>query len=306
MTINEEYIPQKLTRTSSPALDDILGVPFKVLDHGFIRVIDYMGDGGAVAQMARVSYGKGTKTVNEDRGLLRYLMRNRHSSPFEGDEIKLHIKLPIFVMRQWIRHRTANVNEYSMRYSEPKDEFYCPELENIQLQATDNKQGRSGEMELEYKEEFQRVTSMTAERAKTAYNQHKAMGVARELNRMNLPLTAYTEAYWKIDLHNLLHFLSLRADPHAQYEIRVYAEVILEQIVKVWVPDIYEAFIDYVMEAETFSRQEMDIIKKVMYMAVTQSKFVPHIKEELTENGVSKREIAEFLTKIGVPNDDSN
>lgn len=296
---NNEYIAQKLERVNSPALDAILGEPFKVLDHGFIRVIDYMGDGGSVAQMARVSYGKGTKSVNEDRGLLRYLLRNRHTSPFEGNEIKLHIKLPIFVMRQWIRHRTANVNEYSMRYSEPKDEFYCPDMEHIMLQSKNNKQGRDGEVDDEARKDFRRDTILTGSRAQEHYAHYKEHNIAREINRINLPLTAYTEAYWKIDLHNLLHFLSLRADPHAQYEIRVYAEVILEQIVKAWVPDIYEAFIDYVMEAETFSRQEMNVIRNLMGATIMRGALGDLVKAELEKQNLSQREINEFFTKIG-------
>lgn len=294
---NPDFIPQKIERTKSEYLDSILGEPFHVLDHGFVRVIDYMGDSGAICQMARVSYGKGTKAVNEDRGVLRYLMRHRHTSPFEGDEIKLHLKMPIFVMRQWIRHRMANVNEYSMRYSEPKDEFYIPASEQIKLQSIDNKQGRGGEMDEAYRKEFQQVTWMTAERAMTAYNQHNEMGVARELNRINLPLTAYTECYWKIDLHNLLHFLKLRCDSHAQYEIRVYADVILNQIIKQWVPEVYEAFIDYVMEAETFSKQEMQLIREAMKTTtVTKDHFALGLKTR----GVSDREAKEFFRKLEI------
>lgn len=296
---NEENIPQKIERTSSPYLDSILGHAFPALNHGFVRVIDYMGDGAAVCQMARVSYGKGTKSVNEDRGVLRYLMRHRHTSPFEGNEIKLHLKMPIFVMRQWIRHRMANVNEYSMRYSEPKDEFFIPAAETIKLQSLNNKQGRDEDMDGEFIEEFQRVTWMTAERAMAAYNQHNEMGVARELNRINLPLTAYTECYWKIDLHNLLHFLKLRCDPHAQYEIRVYADIILNEVIKQWVPEIYEAFIDYVMEAETFSKQEMQLIREAMKStAVTKE----HFELGLTTRGVSKRERDDFFRKLEIPN----
>ena len=250
-----------IERTQSPQMDKILGHQFPVLNHGFIRVIDYMGDDNSVCQMARVSYGKGTKSVNEDRGLLRYLIRHKHTSPLEGNEIKLHLKMPIFVMRQWIRHRMANVNEYSMRYSEPKDEFFVPDADTIQLQSKDNKQGRGGDVDNITRYKFQQLTVGTAESAMTAYETYNEAGVAREMNRVNLPLTAYTECYWKIDLHNLLHFLKLRTDPHAQYEIRVYADIILNEIVKVWVPEIYEAFIDYIKEATTFSKQEMEVLR---------------------------------------------
>lgn len=291
----EESIPQKITRTSSPYLDSILGEPFYVLNHGFVRVIDYMGDGASVCQMARVSYGKGTKSVNEDRGVLRYLMRHRHTSPYEGNEIKLHLKMPIFVMRQWIRHRMANVNEYSMRYSEPKDEFYIPELEHIKLQSTDNKQGRGEAAEEQVKDDFQVYTAAVAQQLMKKYEHFNDEELARELNRINLPLTVYTECYWKIDLHNLLHFLKLRCDSHAQYEIRVYADVILNEIVKQWVPDIYEAFIDYIMEAETFSKQEMQLLREAMKNTTVTKE---HFELGLKTRGVSKREQTEFFRKL--------
>ena len=285
-----------IERTQSPQMDKILGHQFPVLNHGFIRVIDYMGDDNSVCQMARVSYGKGTKSVNEDRGLLRYLIRHKHTSPLEGNEIKLHLKMPIFVMRQWIRHRMANVNEYSMRYSEPKDEFFVPDADTIQLQSKDNKQGRGGDVDNITRYKFQQLTVGTAESAMTAYETYNEAGVAREMNRVNLPLTAYTECYWKIDLHNLLHFLKLRTDPHAQYEIRVYADIILNEIVKVWVPEIYEAFIDYIKEATTFSKQEMEVLRSCISPACNKELF----EDKLKAKGVSGREITEFLNKIGV------
>lgn len=291
-----EQVFEKLERTSSPALDAILGVPHHVLDHGFVRVIDYMGDSAAICQMARVSYGKGTKSVNEDRGVLRYLMRHRHTSPFEGNEIKLHLKMPIFVMRQWIRHRMANVNEYSMRYSEPKEEFFVPAKETIALQSKSNKQGRDGQVDNHVKDQFIQYTKMTAEEALAHYESFNldGEGIAREMNRINLPLTSYTECYWKIDLHNLLHFLKLRCDSHAQYEIRVYADIILD-IVKQWVPEVHEAFVDYVMEAVTFSKQEWEVLRAQLSPAITESSY----REALTVKGVTKREADEFIKKIG-------
>lgn len=297
--MTNEYTPEKIERANSPELDAILGVDFPVLDHGFVRVIDYMGNEAAVAQMARVSYGKGTKSVNEDKGLLRYLLRHKHTSPFEGCEIKLHIKMPIFVMRQWIRHRTANVNEYSMRYSEPKDQFYIPDLEQIKLQSTDNKQGRGADADSKTKHDFIEASSFVASNAMTQYDWFNEQGVARELNRINLPVSAYTECYWKIDLHNLLHFLNLRLNPHAQYEIRVFAEEIFK-ILQIWVPNIADAFVDYTLEAQTFSKQEWAIIKQMITQDKTALQF---IETRLENNGLSKREAAEFIKKIGKDND---
>lgn len=289
----DEFEP--IVRASSPALDAILGKPFPVLNHGFVRVIDYMGDEAAILQMARVSYGKGTKSLNEDKGLLRYLMRHRHTSPYEGNELKLHIKLPIFVMRQLIRHRTASVNEYSMRYSEPKDEFFVPELDTIQLQSKDNKQGRGGAVEDEVRHDFRRRTILAANTAMEYYDGFNEEGIAREMNRVNLPVSVYTECYWKIDLHNLLHLLKLRTDPHAQYEVRVYADIILDEIVKAWLPNVYEAFLDYNKEAVTFSKQEMEVLRAHLSPAVTGKAY----KESLKAKGVSTREADEFVLKVG-------
>ena len=277
-------------------MEAIIGKVFPVLDHGFVRVIDYLGNSGSICQMARVSYGKGTKSVNEDRGLIRYLVRHKHTSPLEGNEIKLHLKMPIFVMRQWIRHRMANVNEYSMRYSEPKDEFFVPAADTIQLQSKDNKQGRNGEVDNITRHKFQQLTVGTAESAMTAYETYNEAGVAREMNRINLPLTTYTECYWKIDLHNLLHFLKLRCDPHAQYEIRVYADIILHEIVKLWVPEVYEAFIDYIKDATTFSKQEMQVLMSYILPSCSKEMF----EDKLKAKGVSQREINEFIKKAGL------
>ena len=297
----ESTTPEKLERCSSPALDAILGVPFKVLDKGFIRVIDYMGDEAAVAQMARVSYGKGTKTINEDRGLLRYLMRHRHTSPYEGNEIKLHIKMPIFVMRQWIRHRTANVNEYSARYSEMPDEFYFPELEKIKLQSASNKQGSDGEVDETKRQSFLAALQQGCTWMFDKYSEALGGNIAREMARIGLPLNIYTECYWKIDLHNLLHFLSLRCDPHAQYEIRVYADVILNEIVKAWVPNIHKAFHDYVINGATFSAQELEALGYLLSRAGEEE--VKTMKLRLQAGGVSAREAGEFMKKLGYDND---
>ena len=234
-------------RPTVPALEDILYQPLTVLDHGFVRVIDYMGDDAAVVQAARVSYGRGTRKVSEDAGLIRYLMRHRHTTPFEMCEIKYHVKLPIFVARQWIRHRTANVNEYSARYSILDNEFYLPAPEHLAAQSESNRQGRGDVLS---GEQAARVLDVLRDDATRAYRHYQELlnvgedgavldesqdGLARELARMNLSLNFYTQWYWKTDLHNLLHFLSLRADAHAQYEIRAYADVMLDTV-KAWVP----------------------------------------------------------------------
>lgn len=262
-----------------------------VLDNGFVRLVDMMGDDSAIVQAARTSYGKGTKTFSEDRKLIRYLMRNRHTSPFEMVEFKFHIKLPIFVARQWIRHRTANVNEYSGRYSEMKNEFYLPEAESVRKQSLINKQGRDEE-ELspneanEFIAELEKSNSLQFE----SYQNFIDKGIARELARINLPLSIYTEWYWKIDLHNLFHFLKLRLDSHAQLEIRLYAEVIAE-ILKEKVPLAYEAFEDYILEAVSFSKKEQ----------IALSKFCNNFDlndEVLLDLGLDKREITEFRNKI--------
>lgn len=286
----------KLVRPSSPVMDSILGIQHKVLDHGFVRVIDYMGDEPAIAQAARVSYGKGTKAVNEDRGLIRYLMRHRHTTPFEMCEIKLHCKMPIFVARQWVRHRTANINEASARYSILDREFYVPEPENVQMQSTTNRQGRGGV----FSDHDRQVLRMTIRGCATSdFDAYESMideegyNLSRELGRVVLPLSTYTQWYWKIDLHNLLHFLSLRADPHAQYEIRVYADIICA-IVSQWCPAVFEAFEDYVLHACTFSRQEMAAIRESI-------QFMRQANLGMSQPvGLSDRERAEFERKLVV------
>lgn len=265
--------------------------PRKCLNHGFVRLVDYMGDDDAIVQAARTSYGKGTKTINEDRSLIRYLMRNRHTSPFEMVELKFHIKLPIFIARQWIRHRTANVNEYSGRYSEMPDEFYVPESNDIRKQSTHNKQGRAEEL-FDTAESAQFVDNFAKEQA-SVFNNYKTMidaGMAREMARINLPLSIYTEWYWKIDLHNLFHFLRLRLDEHAQYEIRVYGEAIAE-IIREIVPLAYEAFEDYILNSIMLSKLEQNALAKMLGNKELKI-------EDLADSGLSKREQAEFLCKI--------
>jgi thymidylate synthase (FAD) len=252
-------------RATADGMEKHLYVAHPILDHGLVRVIDYMGDDAAITQAARVSYGRGTKAVQNDEGLIRYLMRHWHSTPFEMCEVKLHVKLPVFVARQWIRHRTANVNEYSARYSILDREFYIPAPENLAAQSTVNNQGRG---ELLEGEEAARVLDILREDAMRSYDHYEAMlsqdgqqGLARELARMNLPANVYTQWYWKVDLHNLFHFLRLRADPHAQYEIRVYAEAMCK-IVQDWVPLAYGAFQDYRLGGATLSGKAMEVLRR--------------------------------------------
>lgn len=265
---------------------------YPCLDKGFVRLIDYMGDDAAIVQAARVSYGKGTKSVTEDKGLLRYLMRHKHTSPFEMVEFKFHVKLPIFVARQWIRHRTANVNEYSGRYSEMKDEFYVPDLSQIRPQSALNKQGRADEtLPADTAEQIVNSYRNTQKLLFDEYSGLLEKDLARELARINLPLSNYTEWYWKIDLHNLFHFLRLRLDTHAQYEIRVYAEAIAN-IIKQVVPLAYEAFKDYTLNSITFSALELSAVKKMLDKSVLLS------DEELKIIGLSVGEIREFKQKV--------
>lgn len=274
-----------------PQAEEILDKEFKCLNAGFVRLIDYMGGDESIVQAARVSYGKGTKSVNEDRGLIRYLMRHLHTTPFEMVELKFHVKLPIFVARQWIRHRTANVNEYSGRYSVMKDEFYIPEHGAIHFQSLRNKQGRSDD---EVPEELRgKVLEILTSSQQKLYSEYEGMlesDIARELARINLPLSLYTEWYWKIDLHNLFHFLRLRIDPHAQYEIRVYGEAMAEMTKKV-APMAWEAFEDYILKSEKFSRLELNIIAEQFDSSgIT--------KEYLESKGLGKREAEEFFEKL--------
>tara|TARA_B100001121_G_C18697659_1_gene625733 strand:- start:4263 stop:5195 length:933 start_codon:yes stop_codon:yes gene_type:complete len=259
-------------RVVSNGLENILYESIPVLDHGFIRVIDYMGDDTSIVQAARVSYGKGTKHVSADRGLINYLMRHRHSTPFEMCEIKYHVKLPIFVARQWIRHRTASVNEYSARYSVLDKEYYIPDAKNLASQSNSNKQGRGAVLE---GDNARKVLDLLIEDSEKVYDDYEKLlvgfskkndeenGLSRELARMNLSLNYYTQWYWKIDLHNLLHFLSLRADSHAQYEIRAYADAMLETV-KQWVPLTFEAFDSYRLNGAYLDSKSLNVLKKMV------------------------------------------
>lgn len=266
--IDEARAETKQTiRATVPGMEAHLYKAMPVLDHGFVRVIDYMGDDAAITQAARVSYGKGTKKVSNDEGLIRYLMRHWHSTPFEMCEVKFHVKLPVFVARQWIRHRTANVNEYSARYSILDREFYIPAPDALNAQSTVNNQGRGEVLE---GAEADRVLEILKADAGRSYDHYEEMlsqegqkGLARELARMNLPANIYTQWYWKVDLHNLFHFLRLRADAHAQYEIRVYAEAIC-QIVADWVPMAYGAFEDYRLGGVQMSGRAMDCVRRML------------------------------------------
>jgi thymidylate synthase (FAD) len=233
----------------------------KCLDKGFVRLVDSMGGDDAIVQAARVSYGQGTSKVSQDRGLIRYLMRHRHTTPFEMVEFKYHCKMPIFVARQWVRHRTANINEYSLRYSEARDEFYMPDPEHIQFQSALNKQGRMGEVPIELKQKVLDSFKEISERSFAIYSELNEAGVARELARSILPVNLYTEWYWKNDLHNLLHFVGLRSDSHAQYEIRVFSDAMAESV-KAVAPFAWEAYQDYVVNGMRFSRIEQSLSEK--------------------------------------------
>ncbi len=252
-----------LERVSVKELDLILGKKFPVLDDGFIRVVDYMGSDESIVQAARVSYGKGTRKVSEDRGLIRYLLRNHHTTPFEMCEIKFHVRVPMDTWRQWIRHRTANVNEYSTRYSIAIDASQKTEPDKWRYQAKDNKQGSEGFLNPEVGKILSQKEIQFQNYAREIYKERLEAGVAREQARKDLPLSTYTEAYWKIDLHNLLRFISLRMDLHAQYEIRQYAEVIGKEIVARWCPITWEAFMDYIYNSINFSALELNILKAI-------------------------------------------
>jgi thymidylate synthase (FAD) len=254
---------QSIAPTARPtvsSLDEILGMQIRVLDEGYIRLVDYMGDDSAVVQAARVSYGVGTKRLQDDRGLIRYLMRHSHTTPFEMCEIKFHVRAPMDVWRQWIRHRTANVNEYSTRYSVAIDASQKTAPSEWRLQSAENKQGSAGVLPESDGKQLSASESEIQIAARKVYEKRLAMGVAREQARKDLPLSTYTEAYWKIDLHNLLHFLKLRMDGRAQEEIRKYAVVIGEQIVAKWVPIVWEAFQDFELHDLRLSRIEREIL----------------------------------------------
>lgn len=284
-------------RAISKGLEDILYTPHPVLDHGFVRVVDYMGNDESIVQAARVSYGSGTKKVQSDEGLIRYLLRNWHTTPFEMCEIKFHIKLPIFIARQWIRHRTANVNEYSGRYSVMDGDFYTPE-DGYKRQSSNNKQG-SNDTVVAGGNGF--LIEDYAECCKAAfkhYDQALEYGVSREQARMHLPVSGYTQWYWKIDLHNLMHFLYLRADPHAQKEIRDYADV-MSDILKAWLPITHKAFEDYRLGAKHFSKQQINLLKDKLLGCVNREEV---LKQTLgnEDYNMSKRELNELFDILGV------
>lgn len=289
-------------RAVAPELEEILYAALPVLDHGFVRVVDYMGDDAAVVQAARVSYGRGTKKISEDRGLINYLMRHRHTTPFEMCEIKYHVKLPIFVARQWIRHRTANVNEYSARYSILDREFYIPRPEHLAAQSKVNRQGRDAVLA---GKEAERVFDLLRKDSELVYEHYMEMlnegedgaaldpersGLARELARMNLSLNFYTQWYWKTDLHNLMGFLSLRADAHAQYEIRAYADVMIDTL-KRWTPACHEAFMEYRMGGAHLSEKGLAAVKRMLAGENVDAK----------SSGLSAREWRELMQSLGRP-----
>lgn len=276
-------------RPTAPVLDAILGQQFPVLDHGFIRVVDYMGNDAAIEEAARVSYADGTRKVSETRDLLRYLMRHRHTSPFEMCEIKVHVRLPIFVARQWIRHRTGSFNEESARYSEMKSEFYIPKTENLATQSTENKQGRGNRLSTEDAAAVTRILYADAQRCHDDYTIMMASyGLSRELARISLPLGTYTEWYWKTDIHNLFHFLSLRAEHRAQLEIRQYANV-LHEIVRKWCPLATEAWEDYAFNAVTLSAQALAVMRRRLAGGVVTQ----------ADSGMGAREWREFVREFG-------
>jgi len=283
--------PQRLERPHANGLDDLLGHAFGVLDQGFVRVVDYMGDDAAIVQAARVSYGAGTKKVRDDRGLIRYLLRHRHTTPFEMAELKLHVRVPMDAWRQWIRHRTASVNEYSTRYSEAIDANQKTGSLKWRAQAKGNRQGSGDYLQKDVGEVLTAAESDFHQTARLVYQARLDAGVAREQARKDLPLSTYTEAYWKVDLHNLLHFLGLRLDPHAQAEIRAYATVIGD-IVERWVPLTWEAFRDFRLEAMVLTGPEAKSIRRIL-----DAFKAPDRWEELT-SGLSDREIQELAGKL--------
>ena len=290
MTVEKlETMPQ----TEMDNRDEMTGVfaPMKCLDHGFVRLVDYMGDDSSIVQAARVSYGRGTKKRSDDRGLIRYLMRHSHTTPFEMVEFKFHVKLPIFVARQWIRHRTANVNEYSARYSVIEDEFYVPKPDQVLYQSASNKQGRGGEAPPEdLREDFRKTLELTQKQSYAEYQNYIDKNLTRELARIHLPVSVYTQWYWKIDLHNLFHFLRLRTDDHAQYEIRVYAEAMTE-IVRQITPLAYEAFEDYTLNAVKLTKPELKLLQGALGAVECED-------AEAEAAGLSRRELRELRAKL--------
>ncbi len=296
----EQY--ERLIRPSVPEMDEILGQPFPVLDDGCIRVIDYMGNDAAIVQAARVSYGAGTKKVSDDRGLIRYLMRHRHTTPFEMAELKLHVKVPMDAWRQWIRHRTASVNEISSRYSVVTNHAQVTSPEDWRIQSSNNKQGSDGFLDDVVGRALSREEQELHDHARKVYDHRIEQGVAREQARKDLPLSTYTEAYWKIDLHNLLHFLSLRMDSHAQKEIRDYANIIGNEIVSRWVPFTWEAFQDYRMDSLSLTRLDTEIVTALSKGSPDEARTLAEsygwLKKRKDGNLVNNRERAELEAKL--------
>ncbi len=297
---------EKLEPIRVNALDEILGVPFKVLDDGFVRVVDYLGSDQSIVQAARVSYGKGTTKVSQDRQLIRYLMRHRHTTPFEMCEIKLHIRIPMDAWRQWIRHRTANVNEYSTRYSLAIDAAQRTKPNEWRSQAVSNKQGSEGYFKTEDGKEMTEDEEFLHQKAREIYSKRIEKGVAREQARKDLPLATYTEAYWKIDLHNLLHFLHLRMEKNAQLEIRKYAETIAHEIVKRWVPIAWESFEEYRTRGVGFSGSEMELLSLIANQksdeAIEYAKEIGWVKykEEKLQGNLERKEFEQKLDQLGI------
>ena len=298
---------EKVKRPRAPKLDKILGKPFKVLDDGFVRVVDYMGTDESIVQAARVSYGKGTKKVHEDRGLIRYLMRHRHTTPFEMCEIKLHVRVPMDCWRQWIRHRTANVNEYSTRYSEAIDAAQTTPHDEWRLQVAANRQGSGEFLDKNVGEYLTKRERELQETAREIYEERLSKGVAREQARKDLPLSTYTESYWKIDLHNLFHFLSLRMDAHAQLEIRSYANIIGNEIVARWCPIAWEAFVDYRLNALFLTRLDTEILAQVSQGNLEEAKRIASengwlsIGKKGPKRNREREELEAKLTALGLP-----
>ena len=302
--MNDE--PVNIDRPIVPELDNILGIPIKVLDDGFIRVIDYMGSDDSIVQAARVSYGKGTKKISEDRGLIRYLMRHSHTTPFEMCEIKFHLRVPMDCWRQWIRHRTANINEYSTRYSIAIDAAQKTYPNAWRTQSTVNKQGSEGVLELERGKFFTQQEKELHELTRKIYEERIGAGISREQARKDLPLSTYTEAYWKIDLHNLLHFLALRMDRHSQYEIRSYATLIGTEIVQKWCPLAWEAFQDYRMNNLSLSKIEVEVIKLLIAGKTEDVLNILYENNFLSRDGQAKKnrerqELEEKLNLLNIP-----
>jgi len=288
---------EKLVRPRIDAMESILGVPFKILGDGFVRVVDYMGGDESVVQAARVSYGRGTKRVHEDRGLIRYLMRHRHTTPFEMCELKIHVRVPMDCWRQWVRHRTANINEYSTRYSVAIDAAQSTSPDGWRKQSSSGRQGSEGFLDESIGLQLSAEESDLHQHSRKIYENRLSIGVAREQARKDLPLSTYTETYWKIDLHNLLHFLELRMDSRAQEEIRAYAACIGENIVKVWCPMVWEAFVDYRLYGMVFSRVEAEIIKTLIAGDVDAATKVAYSQGPNRE----RKELEEKLIKLGLP-----